>query len=70
MNWEIILRNRLKGLEISDFQGLKEWIVTDQIKCKLQLEIREHIIDNLPKIKNVDIVKNSKQTRWLWGCKM
>lgn len=52
------LEKWIKGLQIFDFQGLKELIVTDQIKRKLPIEIQEHFIDDLPKIKNADAIVN------------
>lgn len=38
-------------LEIFNFDELKELIVIDQIAEKYPLEVREHFVDDLPKIK-------------------
>lgn len=54
------LRNYLEewvnGMEINIFEALKELIVVDQIKRNLPVEMKEHFICDLPKIKNVDII--------------
>lgn len=34
-------------------------MVTDQINRKLPLVMREHFIDNLSKVKNVDVIVNN-----------
>lgn len=40
----------IDGLEIVDFNFLKDLMVTDQLKRRVLCEIRDHFVDELPKI--------------------
>lgn len=43
-------------MEVNNFEALKELIVVDQTKQRLPVKMKEHLINDLPKIKNVDIL--------------
>lgn len=52
------LEEWVTGLEISTFDSLKELIVIDQIRRKLPNDIREHFLDDLPKLVKIDDLIN------------
>lgn len=48
----------VKGFEISKLEELKELMITNQIKQKFSLKMCKHFIDNLPAVKNTDVLVN------------
>ncbi|KFM63707.1 hypothetical protein X975_04691, partial [Stegodyphus mimosarum] len=40
----------IDGLEITDFGGLKDLIITDQVKKRVPMEVRDHFVDEWGKI--------------------
>lgn len=44
-------------MEVDNFEALKELIVVDQIKRNIHVEMKDPFIDDIPKVKNVDVKK-------------
>ena len=48
----------IQGMNVDNFENLKELIITDRIKQTLPYEMQEHFIDELPSIKKVHELVN------------
>ncbi|GBO04160.1 hypothetical protein AVEN_184328-1 [Araneus ventricosus] len=46
----------IKGLEVENFEQLRDLIITDQMKCRVLTEVKEHFIDEWPKFKSPELL--------------